>query len=105
MNLIIKDLSLSIHLNSILRNNSIIQHLPKNSPQRGNFISRNFTNTIWNKIFSSQDTVNNININDTNTFGTGIQPCECANSTYLIRNYGQIITGNLKLLQILILGR
>ena len=75
-----------IHLNSILLDNSIIHHLPETSRGR---------NSIRNKIFNHQDTVNSVNINDTNTFGTGIKSCKCSTSAYLNHHHGHIITGNL----------
>ena len=62
----------------IVSQNTYQKALPKNEISS---IVYSLFNSIWNKILNSEDTVNNINIDATNTSGTGIQSCECANST------------------------
>ena len=54
---------------------------------------------IRSKIFNYIDTVNNIDKNDNNTYGTHINSCECSASTFCDPNHGHIITGNLAIIK------
>ena len=52
-----------IHLNSILRGNSIIHHLPETLQEEEISLTvYNLSNIFWNKNFNYHDTVNCINI-------------------------------------------
>ena len=53
-------------------------------------------NTIRNKIFNYKATVNEIDVNDKSTYGTGLATCQCQNSSFVNNNYGHIATGHLK---------
>ena len=55
------------------------------------------SNAIRNKMFNYKDTVNNINTNDTRTYGTGRISCKCTNSKHLICHQGHIIKGDLRI--------
>ena len=55
--------------------------------------------TIRNKIFNYKDTVEHIDTNDLETFGTGISDCECHNSNFRNEHHGHILTGDLRLIQ------
>ena len=59
------------------------------------------SNAIRNKTFFNYNiTVKNINTNDTRIYGTGVVSCNCTNSKYLNYNHGQIITGDLRIIEI-----
>lgn len=64
------------HLISILRYSDIIHQLAAS------------LKLIQNKVFNYLDTVNNININDCNTFGTKINSYRRMDSTYLDHHHG-----------------
>ena len=89
-----------IHLNKILHEPDIIKNLPE-SLQREEVPSTvySLSNTIRNKIFNYKKTVENINTVDTVTYGTGIDSCNCANSSFLDDHHGHIITGDLRIIQ------
>ena len=52
-------------------------------------------NTIRNNVFNFNNVVNNINTNDTRTYGTSIISCNSTNSKYSNHHHGHIITGDL----------
>ena len=54
---------------------------------------------IRSKIFNYIDTVNKIDFNDNETFGTGIHQCECEGSTFCDVSHGHIITGDLNFIK------
>ena len=54
---------------------------------------------IRSKLLNYKETVNEINASDSETLGTGIQNCNCADSTFCDPNHGHIITGNLQIIQ------
>ena len=57
------------------------------------------SNNIRNNIFNYKNTVQNNNTNDTRTYGTGIDSCNCINSKYLNHYHGHIITRNLRVIE------
>lgn len=59
----------------------------------------NLSKTIRDKIFELyQNIVNEINVNDTSTSVTGMNSCECANSTYLNHHHEHVIPGDLRII-------
>ena len=56
-------------------------------------------NTIRNKIFNYKATVNEIDVNDKSTYGTGLATCQCQNSSFVNNNYGHIATGDLRFIE------
>ena len=46
-----------------------------------------------------KDVVQNIDINDKETFGTGLTQCACKNSSFINKDHGHIITGDLRLIE------
>ena len=57
------------------------------------------TGTISNKIFNYKDTVTKIDIEDKQTFGTGINECECRTSNFTDNKHQHIITGDLRIIK------
>ena len=53
---------------------------------------------IRSKLLNYKEAVNEINASDDITMGTGIQNCNCADSTFCDPNHGHIITGNLQII-------
>ena len=89
-----------IRLNNILRNPDVKSKLPNHfqnddSPS----VVYNLSSTIRNKILNYKETVNNIDINDPDTFGTGLQTCNCTSSPFLDNIHGHILTGDLRILE------
>ena len=54
---------------------------------------------IRSKILNYTETVNSIDVNDNDTYGTGIHSCTCTDSPYCDPQHGHIITGNLQIIQ------
>ena len=46
-----------------------------------------------------RQTVNDIDYNDTRTFGTGIEDCECSNSPFINSHHKHILTGDLRIVK------
>ena len=65
-----------MHLYSILSNNSIMKHLPE-TPKRKKRSNSGINSFKYNLRynFSYQNTVNDVNIRDSSTFGTSINSC------------------------------
>ena len=59
----------------------------------------NLTSTIRNNIFNYKETVDAIDSNDTDSYGTGINECECHNSPFIDSNHDHIVTGDLRIIQ------
>ena len=57
------------------------------------------SNTIRNKILNYKDTVSSIDINDLETFGTGLHTCDCSSSDFVDPNHGHVLTGDLRMIQ------
>ena len=55
--------------------------------------------TIRNKIFNYKTTVNEIDVNDKSTYGTGLASCQCQNSSFVNDDYGHIPTGDLRFIE------
>ena len=89
-----------IRLNKILRNDDVKATLPvqfqnDESPS----VVYSLCNTIRNKILNYKDTVQNIDTNDVETFGTGLQTCNCSSSEFVDHNHGHVVTGDLRIIQ------
>ena len=65
--------------------------LPEDPPS----IVQSLTPTISNKIFNYKDTVESIDTEDLNTFGTNLRSCQCDNSPFVDPDHGHIMTGDL----------
>ena len=89
-----------IRLNSILRNDEVKGKL---SDQFRNdetpSVVYSLGSTIRNKILNYKDTVQNINTNDSDTFGTDIHTCDCSSSEFVDHNHGHVVTGDLRIIQ------
>ena len=87
-----------IRLASILNSDGVKQLLPslvkKLEPPS---IIYKLHDTIRGKIFNYKETVKGIDINDTDTFGTGITSCDCHNSPFTDSQHGHILTGDLRI--------
>ena len=53
------------------------------------------TPTIRNKIFNYKETVESINTDDLDTFGTNLPSCQCQDSPFVDPDHGHIMTGDL----------
>ena len=85
-----------IQLKSILRKPSVISKLPEKLQEDSPSIVYSLTPTIRNKIFNYKDTVESINTDDIETFGTNLPSCQCQNSPFIDFDHGHIMTGDLK---------
>ena len=54
---------------------------------------------ICYKILNYTETVNSIDVNDDDTYSTGIHSCTCTDSPCCDPQHGHIITGNLQIIQ------
>ena len=59
----------------------------------------NLENTIRNKIFNYKQTVNQFDVHDQLTYGTGLSSCECHRSPFLDEHHGHIVTGDLRIIE------
>ena len=89
-----------IQLNQILRKESVKSTLP-NSLQNDEVPSvvYNLGNTTRKKILNYKNVVNSINLNDLDTYGTGLINCDCQQSSFRDENHGHIITGDLRFIK------
>jgi len=55
--------------------------------------------TIRNKIFNYKQTVDEIDCSDPNTFGTGLEECDCKNSPFVDVHHNHIVTGDLHIIK------
>ena len=89
-----------IRLHSILRNDEVKAKLPDQfQSDETPSIVYSLGNTIRNKILNYKDTVQNIDTNDRETFGTGLQTCNCSSSEFVDQNHGHVVTGDLRIIQ------
>ena len=89
-----------INLKKILRNEDVVSNIPEElHDQEPPSIVYSLSPTIRNKIFNYKDTVNNIDINDTLTYGTNLQSCECHKSKFIDTDHGHIMTGDLRIIE------
>ena len=89
-----------IKLNKILRHKDIISKLPeKLQIEELPSILYSLSPTIRNKLFNYKETVNNIDINDQITYGTQLPTCECFKSSFVDKDHGHIITGDLRIIE------
>ena len=88
-----------IKLSSILHNEDVINKLPQQFQNDDvPSIVYSLSSTIRNKIFNYKQTVNNINTEDSITYGTGIVDCDCASSPFVDENHKHIVTGDLRII-------
>ena len=89
-----------IKLSSILHDPDVIDTLPeKLQDDEVPSIVYRLTSTIRNKIFDYKTTVNEIDVNDESTYGTGLASCQCQSSSFVNDNYGHIATGDLRFIE------
>jgi len=89
-----------INLKKILRNHDVIFKLPKMlQAEDPPSIVYSLSSTIRNKLFNYKDTVNNINIDDQLTYGTNLINCECHKSSFVNKDHGHIVTGDLRIIE------
>ena len=89
-----------LRLNRILHKPELKSKLPPefrddDSPS----VVYSLSSTIRNKILNYKDTVSKIDINDMETFGTGLHSCECSSSEFVDHNHKHVLTGNLQIIQ------
>ena len=89
-----------LRLNRILHEPEVKSKLPPefrddDSPS----VVYSLSSTIRNKILNYKDTVSKIDINDLETFGTGLHTCDCSSSEFVDHNHKHVLTGNLQLIQ------
>ena len=88
-----------IRLSNILRNEEVKAKLPEQfQNDETPSIVYSLSNTIRNKILNYKETVNNIDTNDEETFGTGLNTCNCSTSQFVDRNHGHVLTGDLRII-------
>ena len=89
-----------IQLSSILHDSAVVETLPdKFQNDEVPSIVYRLNNTIRNKIFNYKQTVNEIDVSDKSTYGTGLTSCQCHNSSFVDDNYGHIATGDLRFIE------
>ena len=89
-----------LRLNRILHEPDVKTKLPPefredDSPS----IVYSLSSTIRNKILNYKDTVSNIDINDVETFGTGLHTCDCSSSEFVDHSHGHVLTGDLRIIE------
>ena len=89
-----------LRLNRILHEPDVKSKLPPefredDSPS----IVYSLSSTIRNKILNYKDTVSNIDINNVETFGTGLHTCDCSSSEFVDHNHGHVLTGDLRIIE------
>ena len=57
------------------------------------------TSTIQNKILNYKDTVSNIDVNDSESYGTGVHSCNCSSSDFVDQHHGHVLTGDLRIIE------
>ena len=57
------------------------------------------SNTIRNKILNYKDTVSNIDVNDSESYGTGLRSCNCSSSDFVDQHHGHVLTGDLRIIE------
>ena len=88
-----------IQLKKILRDADVISKLPEQlQTEDPPSVIYNLSSTIRSKIFNYKQTVNDIDINDLNTYGTNLPSCECQNSPFVDPDHGHIMTGDLRMI-------
>ena len=88
-----------IKLSKILHNKDVLSKLPvKLQTEDPPSIVYKLSSTIRNKLFNFKDTVNNIDVTDTDTYGTKLSHCECHNSPFVDPDHGHIVTGDLRII-------
>ena len=89
-----------IKLASILHEDDVVNLLPDSLQQEEvpSVVYRLGT-TIRNKLFNYKETVNSINTNDLESYGTGITSCDCHNSEFVNDHHGHIVTGDLRIIR------
>ena len=88
-----------IKISSILHDDEVISKLPAAFQELDvPSVVYSLTNTIRNKLFNYKETVNAINTNDRETYGTGITACDCHVSEFKDEHHGHIITGDLRII-------
>ena len=91
-----KGLSL-IRMSCILHDKDVIASLPTNLQSKEvPSVVYKLGKTIRNSIFNYRQTVNNIDVNDKETFGTGIKECDCQTSAFINNHHNHVITGDLR---------
>ena len=89
-----------IKLQSILRNREVSDafQLGRGEVETPTVVYK-LNASIRSKLFNYKETVNAIDTEDGETFGTGIIDCGCSNSTFCDPTHGHIITGDLRIIQ------
>ena len=89
-----------IKLSSILHDDDVVDKLPATfQRQEVPSVVYSLSNTISNKLFNYKETVNSIDTNDRETFGTGIAACDCQNSGFVNEHHGHVVTGDLRIIR------
>ena len=89
-----------IELNKILRTDNVKSTLP-NLLQNDEVPSVVYSlgNTTRSKLLNYKNVVNAIDINDQETYGTGLTNCDCHQSSFKDDTHGHIITGDLRFIE------
>ena len=89
-----------IKMSRILHDKEIINLLPESLKDDDvPSVVYSLGKTIRNKIFNYKDAVNNIDIHDHETYGTGLRSCDCLSSEFLDQEHQHVLTGNLKIIE------
>ena len=89
-----------IQISSILHEDEIISKLPQIlRNEEVPSVVYSLGNTIRNKIFNYKETVNAIDLNDTEGYGTGIVRCDCHESEFVNEHHGHVVTGDLRIIR------
>ena len=89
-----------LRVNSILHDEDVKSKLPDqfrddDSPA----VVYSLSSTIRNKILNYKDTVSNIDINDKETYGTGLHSCNCSSSEFVDQHHAHVLTGDLRIIE------
>ena len=89
-----------LRLSTILHDEDIKSKLPDQFREDDSpAVVFNLTNTIRNKILNYKDTVSNIDVNDSESYGTGLHSCNCSSSDFVDQHHGHVLTGDLRIIE------
>ena len=90
-----------INLSQILKEEDIISLIPGNvaDDDKVPAVVYSLTGTIRNTVFNYKDVVSKIDVNDKETFGTGIKHCDCFSQKLSDNHHQHVITGDLRIVK------
>ena len=88
-----------IKIRSIIKSDDVTSLLPNcfSEDEKVPSVLHKLEPTIRNKIFNYRQTVDAIDRNDLQTYGTGIKECSCSDSPFIDNHHQHVLTGDLRI--------